>query len=370
MNHLPQLNSSSFRIFYPVGPFAAPPFPDMETTLDVEWAHAAAPKANIVLLLVPDLLYTELQEAVLYAISNGFGNNISNSYGSPEVFTDPGDMIIWNTLGELAASLGMSMNFSSGDHGDNAVAFGTASPDAPSNSPFVTSVGGTSVALIGKGNNHIKFQTGWGNNATQMTFLGDGSPIDPPSTDGFVYGAGGGESQFFVKPAWQRNLPGAGRQQPDVSAVADPFTGVEIVLTQNGQLTVGTIGGTSVACPFFSGIWAIANQKAGHPLGLAGPSLYNLPVNAFYDVRPYSSATNVTGTVSNTRGATHYSAAQLAGPLESSRKFYSAFWDFGLGAFYNLTFGTDSSLTTSAGWDNVTGMGTPNGLAFIRAVAK
>jgi hypothetical protein len=62
-------------------------------------------------------------------------------------------------------------------------------------------------------------------------------------------------------------------------------------------------------------------------------------------------------------------AARLAGPLENSPKFYSAFWGFGLGAFFNLTFGTDSSLTTSAGWDNVTGMGTPNGLA-VRAVAK
>jgi hypothetical protein len=55
-------------------------------------------------------------------------------------------------------------------------------------------------------------------------------------------------------------------------------------------------------------------------------------------------------------------AARLAGPLENSPKFYSAFWDFGLGAFFNLTFGTDSSLTASAGWDNVTGMRTPDGL--------
>jgi hypothetical protein len=62
--------------------------------------------------------------------------------------------------------------------------------------------------------------------------------------------------------------------------------------------------------------------------------------------------------------------SRLAGPLENSPKFYSAFWHFGLGAFFNLTFRTDSFLTTSAGWDNVTGMGTPNGLAFIRAVAK
>jgi subtilase family serine protease len=243
-------------------------------------------------------------------------------------------------------------------------------PDAPSNSPFVTSVGGTSVALIGNGNNHIKFQTGWGQQRHPDDLCRGGSPSDPPSPDGFIYGAGGGESQFFVKPPWQRNLPGAGQQQPDVSSVADPFTGVEIVLTQNGQLTVGTIGGTSVACPFFSAIWAIANQKAGHPLGLAAPSLYNLPINAFNDVRPYSSPTNVTGTVSNARGSIFYSAARLAGPLEKSQKFYSAFWDFGLGGFFDLTFGTDSSLTSGIGWDNVTGMGTPNGLAFIRAVAK
>jgi hypothetical protein len=87
-------------------------------------------------------------------------------------------------------------------------------------------------------------------------------------------------------------------------------------------------------------------------------------------VRPSSSPTNVTGTVSNERRSTFYSAARLAGPLEKSQKFYSAFWDFGLGGFFDLTFGTDSSLTTGIGWDNVTGMGTPNGLAFIRAVAK
>ena len=276
--HLPQMTNTSFQIRYPVGAFPDPPSADMETTLDVEWAHAAAPKAKIVLLLVPNLEYDQLQAAAVYALSNQLGNTVSNSYGSPEAFSDPGDMNIWNSIGELAASVGVSFNFSTGDSGDFAAATGVVTVSMPSNSPYMTAVGGTSVALYGDGNNHIKFQTGWGNNATQVAFSGDGSPINPPFAMGFLYGGGGGESQFFRKPKWQKGLPGTGRQQPDVSAIADPFTGVEIVMTQNGQPMVGTIGGTSLSCPFFSGIWAIANQKAGHPLGLAAPSLYTLPV--------------------------------------------------------------------------------------------
>lgn len=368
--HLPQMTKTSFQIQYPAGVFPDPPDADMETTLDVEWAHAAAPKANIVLLLVPSLEYDQLEEAAVYALSNHLGNTISNSYGSPEAFTNPGDMVIWNSIGELGAALGVSLNFSTGDSGDFAAATGVVTVSTPSNSPYVTAVGGTSVALYGNGNNHIKFQTGWGNNATQITYVGNGAPIDPPPALGFIGGGGGGESRFFSKPAWQQHLPGKGRQMPDVSAVADPYTGVEIVVTQAGQVMTGTIGGTSVACPFFSGIWAIANQKAGHPLGLAGPHLYHLPSNAFYDVGAHSSPTNLAGVVFDQTGSTYYSASQLAAPLENTRSFFSALWDYGGGAFFELSFGTDSSLTTGPGWDNVTGMGTPNGLSFIREVAR
>ncbi len=368
--HLPQMTTSTFQIRYPVGTFADPPSPDMETTLDVEWAHAAAPKANIVLLLVPSLEYDQLQAAAAYALTNHLGNTISNSYGTPEAFTDAGDMNIWNSIAELAASSGVSMNFATGDSGDYAAATGIVTVSAPSNSPYVTAVGGTSVATFGNGNNHISFQTGWGNNATQIAYAGDGSAIDPPLALGFIYGGGGGESQYFAKPRWQKQLPGRGRQQPDVSAVADPFTGVEIVVTQYGQMTVGTIGGTSLACPFFSGIWAIANQKAGHPLGLAAPRLYSLPANAFFDVKAHTSPTNIAGTIFDQSGSAYYSAGNLVAPLENTRSFYSAIWDYGQGAFFDLSFGTDSSLTVGPGWDNVTGMGTPNGLSFIKEVAQ
>jgi hypothetical protein len=70
--------------------------------------------------------------------------------------------------------------------------------------------------------------------------------------------------------------------------------------------------------------------------------------------------------------------SRRAGPLQNSPKFSSAFSDFGLGAFFNLTFGNDSSLTTSGGWDNVTGMGTPSSarlpnshsMSFLQPVAS
>ena len=58
---------------------------------------------------------------------------------------------------------------------------------------------------------------------------------------------------------------------PDISMVADPFTGAEFIQTIAGQLGVGVVGGTSLSCPMFSGLMAIAAQKAGHGLGQAAP---------------------------------------------------------------------------------------------------
>jgi hypothetical protein len=62
-----------------------------------------------------------------------------------------------------------------------------------------------------------------------------------------------------------------------------------------------------------------------------------------------------------------YNARQLAGPLENTTKFVSAIWNYPLeqDTTYVLTFGTDSGLTTAAGWDDVTGVGVPNGKVFV-----
>jgi subtilase family serine protease len=155
------------------------------------------------------------------------------------------------------------------------------------------------------------------------------------------------------------------RMVPDIAFLADPFTGVEIIQTVNGQLTVGVIGGTSVATPMFSALMAIAAQKAGQGLGQAAPLVYSLPAGAVTDIVPFSSPNNVTGTINSTP----FTADQLAAPLGNTTEFYSALYNSPFSTrWFVITFGTDSSLTTGPGWDNVTGVGTPDGVNFVNAL--
>jgi subtilase family serine protease len=93
-------------------------------------------------------------------------------------------------------------------------------------------------------------------------------------------------------------VPGA--SSPDISWVADPYTGVEIIFTADaaGDLAIEAIGGTSVTCPMFSALWGIATQRAHHRLGNAAPHLYRLPAGAITDVAATPSHPgNVTGTI-------------------------------------------------------------------------
>ncbi len=382
INGLPPLNSSNFKIYTPLGkPTVYSAGGAEETSLDVEWAHALAPQAKIALVLSPTLSFTDLEESVFFAIANQLGSVISNSYGAPEALVDPSDLKIEDSLSKLGAALGISVNYSSGDDGDFVAATtapgmpGVKTVSAPSDSPYSTSVGGTSLAITS--NNKLRFQTGWGNNLTRLATVAAG-PLDPPVNLGFNFGAGGGQSDFFKKPGYQKELPGKGRQQPDVSLVADPYTGVEIIVTLSGQQDIEVIGGTSLSCPAFSAIWAIANQRAGQLhgkgslLSQAAPIVASLAgTSSITDVLPYSTPTNVSGIVIDANGPTFYSPDDLAAPLENTTHFLSALYNSPFsGSWFDLTFGTDSSLVVKPGWDNVTGYGTPNGLTFIDAAAK
>jgi subtilase family serine protease len=192
-------------------------------------------------------------------------------------------------------------------------------------------------------------------------------PVVPPLNEGFDGGAGGGISVVFPKPAFQSGLPGSGRLVPDISMLADSFTGVELIETIDGDLSVGVIGGTSLATPMFSGVMAIAAQKAGHGLGQAAPLVYNLPAGAVDDVVDVSSANNVAGVINGSKVVT---ADQLAAPLGTNAGYYSALYNSPFSTrWFVLTFNTDTSLAAIPGWDDVTGVGTPNGWNFVNALA-
>ena len=362
---------------------------DVETTLDVEWVHAIAPGAKIA--LVPATDRASLDEAIHYAVIHRLGNTISNSWSAPEGLGNPAQFNRVNRILQMAAAQGIDVNFASGDFGDESFppnspgGVGFVSVDFPPSSPFATGIGGTSLAL--NPDNTIKFQTGWGTNLTRIadTIALGSRPVVPPLNDpdpalglGFQFGAGGGESLTFAQPSFQNGfVPAGNRMVPDIAWLADPFTGVEIIFTDPNPVvgqSVTVIGGTSLSCPMFSALMAIAAQKAGHGLGQAARLVYGLPAGAVRDITPVGSANNVTGLIDGSP----VSAANLAktgvfnGPatLFNTTTFYSALYNSPFSTrWFVITFGTDTSLKTRPGWDNVTGVGTPNGLNFVKAIA-
>ncbi len=386
---LPPLTSSNFQVYYPGG---APTTSDAgwaeETSLDVEWAHAVAPGANIALVIAPDNYSLDIAE--FWAIENpevvtnyanfDLGYVISNSWAGFEIldveYGGKSTLLTELAMTELASALGISTNFASGDWGDNVAeiynSFGITVPPSvvmPASSPFATGIGGTSLFL--NSYNQIQSQTGWGNNETRLTYPSPNPPYDPPLQLGFIYGAGGGTSAIWSKPSYQSALSGKARLVPDISYVADPYTGVNIVVTIGGTTEIGAIGGTSLATPMFSALWAITNQAAGSaaPLGQAAPYLYALPSGAIRDVKAVNNGADAAGRIVNPPNPVLIeTAADLAQPLENTTTFLSALYHGSSTRWYDLTFGTDSSLVTGNGWDNVTGLGTPAGMPFVRGV--
>jgi len=366
---LPDLTPANFQIVKANGissnPHGVQRNWEFETTLDVEWVHAMAPGAKIALVLATDR--SSLDEAINYAIIHHLGNTVSNSWGQIELFGNPAQKIRTERILQMAAAQGIDVNFASGDSGDFSTVIGIPAVLYPASSPFATGIGGTSLAL--NPDDTIAFQTGWGNNLTRIvdTIALGSPPVVPPLSLGFQGGAGGGVSAEFAKPSFQSGLPGNARLVPDISMLADSFTGVEIIETINGQLSVAVFGGTSLATPMFSGVMAIASQKAGHGLGQAAPLVYNLPAGAVSDIVPVSSPNNVTGIIN---GTTIETADDLAAPLDGTTSYFSALYNSPFSTrWFVITFGTDTSLTTGPGWDNVTGVGTPDGLNFVTAIA-
>jgi Bacterial Ig-like domain (group 3)/MBG domain (YGX type) len=209
----------------------------MEESLDVEWAHAMAPGARIILLEASSQSLSDLMATVATAANQPGVSVVSMSWGFPEgqaVFA--GDEA---TDDRVFAKRGVTFVASTGDSG-------AADPEYPAYSPNVLSVGGTSLTLNADGS--YNSETAWG----------DGSD----SGRAFI-GSGGGASAFEPEPAYQRGAQSTGaRTTPDVSLVADPATGLWIADSSNSDLSnpFQIVGGTSLSAPAWAGLVALANQ--------------------------------------------------------------------------------------------------------------
>jgi len=238
-----------------------------ETTLDVEYAHAIAPDAHIVLVETPVAEtegvtgFPEMMTAEKNLIDAGVGDVITQSFGATEN-TFPGfDQHNYSSLLNLryafkdAEAHHVTVLGSSGDDGaTDATADGVGTypfrvNSWPSSDPLVTSIGGTQLYLDDQGN-RTKADSTW--------------------NDGYGSG-GGGVSAVFPRPPFQAGLTkivGNHRGTPDISMSA-AVDGGAWVYTSYAPATVGwhIFGGTSEAGPIFSGIVALADQVAGHRLG-------------------------------------------------------------------------------------------------------
>jgi subtilase family serine protease len=388
---LPLLTPDNFRVIYTPPHSQCVGVDQVEINLDVEWAHAIAPGANIDLVVPPTASFQDVDEGLFTAVNDGLGNAISGSFGSVEGQTPTTVLDTENLIAEMAAVEGMSANFSSGDDGDNAQG-GPQMVNAPADSPWATGVGGVSLALNASGS--IAWQAGWGTNYALLA--GEGTIFDPPFSGFFEFGAGGGPSTCvtqttagtctggFGKPSFQARLPGTQRLVPDVSWLADPETGAVIAITipdHSPAVVWESVGGTSLAAPMFSALWAIANEEAGLPLGQAAQYLYAMPRGAVTDIVPQTSTSNVVETVREPGQVNSYNARQVVGGSTPATppKFISAFWnELQIPQIEVLTFGTDcwvssfgstpcnasQALHTALGWDDVTGVGVPDGKMF------
>jgi subtilase family serine protease len=375
--NLPLLTDDNFQVIYPEGQPINPDGADLvgwtpEIALDIQAVHGVAPGAKILVVNSSGQDNEDQIASLDYIISNHLASIVSCSWeNDPEIISGAAEEDAFNSVLERAAAQGISINFSSGDSGDYGLGTPLGAVGMPSNSPYATSVGGTSILNNPLGGQDVV--TGWGTSVSEL--INTLNLDDPPISASFYGGAGGGESQYFAKPSWQQSLPGAGRQVPDVSAVADPFTGFTAIITSNGEQDVAAgIGGTSLAAPIFSAIWAIAQQYNGMTLGQAAPTIASLKAGQITDVldtnalQPYS----LSGTIFDDAGSTYYSTQSLFAyiqPAIAQPNYLAAISNLhNLHFAFAITFGADTSLTVGPGWDNVTGFGEPIGLPFIQAV--
>ena len=210
---------------------------EVEEALDVEWAHAIAPGAQIILIEANSQSLSDLMASVATAASQPGVSVVSMSWGFAE-----GQAVFASdeaTYDSVFTTPGVTFVASTGD-------YGAADPEYPAYSPNVVAVGGTSLTL--NSDNSYNSETGWG-------YYSD-------SVGAFI-ASGGGISLYEPEPAYQLGVQSTGsRTTPDVSLVADPATGAWIADPYNldPSNSFEIVGGTSLSAPAWAGLVALVNQ--------------------------------------------------------------------------------------------------------------
>jgi subtilase family serine protease len=337
-----------------------------EAVIDSEAAYAMAPRANQLVVDGDECDTREhgaqaLFDAMLAPLtgkrSRASAAIESVSYGLPtttEGTTPASELKVSHAIALRAAAEGVSLLVSSGD---------APGVEPPASDPDLTAVGGTTLG-IGAHSQRV-FETGW------STAFGERTGTSGPWQDkGILLGASGGVSRVYREPGYQHGVvpsamvlgpaDQAGRTVPDIAADADPATGMLfglIITHANGKTTrytPYTNAGTSLAAPLIAGIVADAEQGRRRNLGFLNPLLYSLAgTRAYHDTAPLRPSDPDVNR-----------AFYKPGLTDINHKFARGFL-VGVNDAQDRS-GTDQ--VTAPGYDTMTGLGTPNGPAFIKAL--
>lgn len=299
-----------------------------EISLDVEWAHAMAPGANILLVEANSATLNDLMTAVDYARNAANVSVVSMSWGGSEFFS-------WNGS-EFTGQTQYDAYFTT-PSGHQGVTFVAAAGDSgaisgvqwPASSPNVLAVGGTSLYV-----------------ADQTT----GTYYTENSWDG----TSGGFSQVEFEPTYQSNVQTSGaRTTPDVAYDADPGTGFDVYDSVAYQGVSGwqVVGGTSAGAPQWAALVAVADQgRTMNAKGTLDGATQTLP--ALYSLYPSQTST----------GTTYAQYASDFHDVIDPTGYGHGGWHWPWGGF-------GYSNPATAGYDLSTGLGTPQAAALIQALS-
>ncbi len=315
-----------------------------ETTLDVEYAHAIAPGAKILLVETPGggrtgtVSMPQIVTAEEYVIRHHLGDVISQSFVASEQAI--GSAAIQSLRGAYLAAFSGHVTVLAGSGDSGAAGFGSNQQGYythpvtswPASDPLVTAVGGTRLNLDANGHRNSA-DTVWND-----TYSRTANQLVNGNNGPNPLAGGGGKSVIFGRPSYQsrvRGVVGSHRGVPDISMSA-ACTGAVNVFQGFGGQPAGwyALCGTSESAPLFAGIVALADQVAGHPLGLINPALYKL---ASERVRGIVSVRSGNNTVSfRQRGRSH----------------------------------TVPGFSARSGYNLATGLGTVNAFYFVAGLAR